>query len=337
MLGNSLTHIIECTGSGTLSLENFTFTFFPIKDENINMIRFDCSGTFYFSNCIVKGGGAALSSSTFIIVSNSLLNISHCDYLDIEVYGSDAGAAIHCEIAAGKEFVVEYCTFTRCKQTKDGMGSQGGAIMAYGSDPSHYENAGAGTLVVKECIFTSCSSVNDGGCICVRGPAAKFEDCRFVDGWGGHWGGAITFIFRYSYNLTRCVFLNCRAMNNTDIAGNGGGVNIWDELYYVNPSFKFDHCYFEGNNASRNGTDISLTLKAEHFTSIESWFIHSLSRTRRSGNVPQLVYKYGNVIYNNLVPYSHGLILYAGTTHKDVEYCGCIDYRCRTLEYTCSR
>jgi hypothetical protein len=125
--------------------------------------------------------------------------------------------------------------------------------------------------------------------------------------------------------------------NNYSWGGNGGAVNIWDELNNVNPSFKFDHCYFEGNNAFVYGIDVSLILKAGHFTSVESWFNHSLSRTRRSGNVPQLVYKEDNIIYNNLVPYSQGVILYAGTTHKDIEYCGCIDYRCRTLEYAYNR
>jgi hypothetical protein len=39
----------------------------------------------------------------------------------------------------------------------------------------------------------------------------------------------------------------------------------------------------------------------------------------------------------HLLLYSHGLILYEGTTDKDVEYCGCIDYHCRTLEYTDNR
>jgi hypothetical protein len=350
-LGHSYTHVIECSGSGSLLIEKFTISFYPIKDIWINMIRFQSeSGSFTLTDCVVKGHMVALSSNTF--VAGPSLSISNCDYSDIEVNGSDTGAAIHSEIPAGEEFIVEHCTFTNCKQTKGDGSSQGGAIMAFGSDPGSYGSAGAGTLIVKDCAFTRCYAGNDGGSVCVRGPAASFEDCRFVESTGRHWGGAISVIFRYSYNFTRCIFLQCKSINDSTVAGNGGAVNIWDELTGVglSPSFEFNHCYFEGNDAYNNNAtdnnpdeyeesrDVSLTLSGNHFASVESSFIHSVSRTRRTGDSPKLVLRKADLtVYNDLVPYSHGVVLYAGTSHKDIEYCGCADYHCRTLEYTYGR
>jgi hypothetical protein len=187
--------------------------------------------------------------------------------------------------------------------------------------------------------------VNDGGSICIRGPAANFEDCRFVDSFGGHWGGAVAISYRFSYNFTRCVFLNCSSKNETYNGGQGygGGVCLWGEISTSTASFIFDHCYFELNFARNYGTDVALALAKEldklPFDSFDdSWVNHSISRTRRDGESPMLFQKQtGAVNYNNLVPYSYGEILYTGTTHKDVEYCGCIDYHCRTLEYTYGR
>jgi hypothetical protein len=219
------------------------------------------------------------------------------------------------------------------------MGSQAGCIMAFGSNPGSYGNTGAGKLTVSNCNFTLCSSKNDGGAICVRGPSASIEDCRFVDISGAHWGGAVSVIFRYSYNFTRCVFIRCKAMSTVATAGNGGAINIWDELSgaTLEPSFKIDHCYFEGNDAYLHGKDVALTLNPTHFGSAEDSFNHSLSRTKQRETDVGHVFKNPDEILNNLLPYCHGTTLYAGSTHKDVEYCGCEDYSCRTLEYTFSR
>jgi hypothetical protein len=185
--------------------------------------------------------------------------------------------------------------------------------------------------------------VNDGGCICIRGPAALFEDCRFVNNSGGHWGGSVALIYRYSYNFTRCIFINSKSMNSTDNSGVGGGVCIWDELVNVFPSFKFDHCFFEGNDAMK-GKDIGLASHQTHFNEqdvISSYFNHSLSRTRSPGNTQGLIYKQnGDSNLDSLVSYSHGEYLYARndkTTDKDIEYCGCSDYPCYTVEYTYGR
>jgi predicted outer membrane repeat protein len=346
VVGNLYTHVFECIDSGSLNLSKFSVRFYPLGNQLINMIHFNSSGSFIMFECSIEGHPAQSSNSYLI---GSSYSISFCDYSDIECIGTDKGAAIFSEIGEGKELLIEYSTFTRCKQSYflyEGT-SQGGAIMAYGSDSTgtNYQTAGAGTLIIKNCNFISCSAVNDGGSICIRGPSAKFIDCRFVDNFCTNYGGAIAAIYRFSYNFTRCVFLNCKSLNYTLQQGNlrhgyGGGICLWDELDNVNPSFTIDHCYFEGNSATAQGYDVSLSLTKNHFadTAVQNSFSHSISRTRRSGNNPGLVRRSTpNSIFNNLVPYSYEEYLYVDTTHKDIEYCGCIDYRCRTIEYTYGR
>jgi hypothetical protein len=109
-------------------------------------------------------------------------------------------------------------------------------------------------------------------------------------------------------------------------------VNLWDELSGGSSSFKFDHCYFESNEAQAHGKDISLTLNNNHFASINSSFNHSLSRTRWIGDSPSLLYRQTlEGIFNNLLAYSHGHI-YVSTQSRygDVVYCACVDadYHC---------
>jgi hypothetical protein len=342
--GNSNSNLLRCTGSGSLNLTKSTFNLFYSENQSINMIHFSSSGSLIMFECTIEGHPSQSSNS---YLNGSSYSISYCNYSDIECIGTDKGAAIFTEIPEGKELLIEYSTFTRCKQTRsEGESvSQGGAIMAYGSG-TNYATAGAGTLIIMNCNFTSCSAVNDGGSICIRGPSARFFDCRFVDSFSTNYGGAIAAIYRFSYNFTRCVFLNCKSLNDTRNdrgqlhQGYGGGICLWDELDNVNPSFKIDHCYFEGNSATLQGYDISLSLSKNRFTdiSVQNSFSHSISRTRRSGNNPGLVQRSTpNTIFNNLVPYSHGEYLYVSTGHKDVEYCGCSDNHCRTIEYTYGR
>jgi hypothetical protein len=319
----------------TCSLTIFNCSFYDCCGD----IRFSSStGTFSFSDSTIQGYSSTTSSNTILIGSSYI--ISHCDYSDITQTGADLGAAIHSRIPEGKEFVVKYCTFTRCKQTREGSygASQAGGILAHGENPYVKGKVvpPAGTLIIIGCNFTSCSSNNDGGSICIRGPDAVIEDCRFINSYGGHWGGAVAITYRYSYNFTRCVFINCSSPNVS--AGRGGGVNFWDEVVEVYldkslQSLNFYYCYFENNTPE--GSDVSLFPSRINDTEFESYLTNCISRTRREGDSPPLIYngKNGN-IFNDLVPYSHVEYLYCGRTYKDVEFCGSNDYPCFTLEYT---
>jgi hypothetical protein len=94
MLGHSYTHVFECTNDGSLILNDFTFLFFPIKDQNINMIHFNSnSGRFEMNNCIVKGHLIPLLSNTFLKGSSFL--ISNCEYINITTSDNTNGGAIY--------------------------------------------------------------------------------------------------------------------------------------------------------------------------------------------------------------------------------------------------
>jgi hypothetical protein len=93
MLGHSYTHVFECR-DGSLFLNSFTFLFFPIKDQNINMIHFNSnSGKFEMNNCIVKGHLTPLLSNTFL--NGSSFSILNCEYINIRTSDNTNGGGIY--------------------------------------------------------------------------------------------------------------------------------------------------------------------------------------------------------------------------------------------------
>jgi hypothetical protein len=198
MLSNSHTHVIVCLDTGSLSLDNFTFDFYPIKDVVSNMIHFDSSGTFSFSNCIIRGLSIGFSSNTFVSSSCLSLSFSHCNYTDIEINGSDTGAAIHSEITSDRDFIIEYCQFRWCQSENNGAG-----ICAVGS-----------SMKIEGCLFSYCYSDNLGGAIYVSGGGTlelknteMFAGYAYIDGGGIYFKGSVCCIFFFISTYIYCSIL----------------------------------------------------------------------------------------------------------------------------------
>ena len=211
----------------------------------------DCS----FTDCHADSGGAVYWDGDSGILSGCSFTDCYSD--TITTAGGDGGA-IYWEGSDGK---VDDCIFMNCYGEHSGgavfwLGSNGN--LANSKFVNCYSSQSGGAVkwqdygVLSNCEFMDCHANNGGGAVNWVDAEGVLSNCDFI-GCHANNGGAVYFSTnRFSSgcgSITESSFTNCRAKYD------GGGIYFDNAIYNSGNYYSLINPTFEGNTASRNGSD----------------------------------------------------------------------------------